>query len=126
MNAFFKVLSVFAITGLVLLLGYWAGYVIYIWSFGVLTGLEASIGLPFWAGIVIVILGFIVARWLFALLCVGFGIYGGIWVLGWAWYWSLALYLPTLVLTMLAGMFISGAVVISAIIVVLNEALRRR
>lgn len=71
-------------------------HIIYLWWFGVLTGLSNLIHLPFWAGILCIILGLIFLRGLTFLICICVGIWASITILGMAWFWALALYLPAI------------------------------
>jgi len=112
-----RAFTIFAII-LAACFGIWAVYevggfvihVIYLWWFGVLTGLSSLIGLPFWAGILGIILGLVFLRGLTILICIGVGVWASITILGMAWFWALALYLPAIafwVMLMFAGAIIT-------------------
>ena len=125
MTRFLDICFLLVCAALTIAVGYGIGWVVYHWFLGVLAPMGA-IGIHWGFGVLIVLAGlfFLGGFAGFIFMCLGF--YGAVWLLGWAWYWSLLLYAPSFVISIFAGSLLLGGGLTVFFLQALNYALRRR
>ena len=90
-------------------------YIVWLWWYGIVMGMM-SFGVPAIFAVLIMIVVLVAARGIGALLLAVFGIWSGIWVLEWSWFWTCALYATTLTV-MFVAILSTAVVAIGAAIV---------